>query len=89
MEGAGMNLTRTEPVGIAGAAIVLVNSVIGLAQVFGLADWSADQVAAVNLVLVNLATIAALVWSRSKVFSPATIVGQEPADLGGDEPITE
>jgi hypothetical protein len=40
-------------------------------------------------VLVNLATVAALVWSRSKVFAPATVAGQEPADLGGDEPISE
>jgi hypothetical protein len=84
-----MTLTKTEPVGIAGAVIVLVNSVVGLAQVFGVADWTADQVASVNLVLVNLATVAALVWSRSKVFSPATIVGQEPADLGDEAPLSE
>jgi hypothetical protein len=84
-----MTLTQTQPVGVAGAAIVLVNSVIGLAQVFGLVDWDADQVAAVNLVLVNATVVGSLIWTWNTVFAPATVKGQEPADLGDDPPIAE
>jgi hypothetical protein len=83
-----MNLTETEPVGIAGALILFVNGAIGLAQIFGLVHWSADQVAQIAVVINSIAIFVSLLWARFRVFAPATIAGQAPAELDYGPPLS-
>lgn len=55
-----------EPVGIGAAVVALVNSVLQALVLFGV-DWTAEQLAVINLIAVNLVVLVTAWVSRNKV----------------------
>lgn len=56
-----------QPVGVAAAIVALVNSVVALLSILNVWSLTTDQVAAVNLVVVNAAIVGTALFARSKV----------------------
>lgn len=74
-----MNVAK-EPVAIGGLVIALVNSVIQLLVLLGVVSLTADELAGVNIVLVNAVALITAIVSRSRV---APVGPNIDPDFGG------
>lgn len=76
---------NTEPVLTGGAFAVFINSVIAALAAFGIWHPSTDELAAVNLVVVNAAVIVSAALARRKV-TPVAHLTTIPANAKGAPP---
>jgi hypothetical protein len=53
----------TQPVGIGAALVIFVNSVLAMLVVTGVVDFSPEEVAAINLVVVNAVALVTSLWA--------------------------
>lgn len=58
---------KTEPAAVIGGIVALVAAIIPALVLFGVVDWSADQIGAVMLIVTTAATLAGTFFVRSKV----------------------
>ena len=58
---------QKEPVGIGALVVLFVNSLLQACSLLGVFTLTADELAAVNLVVVNFVVLVAAVMARKKV----------------------
>ncbi len=80
------------PAGLGGAFVVFVNSVISVAVLLELVSLTPEQIAGINLVVVNAVALAAAVWTYMRstpVDSPTLPAGTQVTVVQpGDTPNT-
>lgn len=56
-----------EPVGVTAAVVALLTSIVNALVLLNIIDWTAEQIAGVDLVITNAAILAGMIVARGRV----------------------